>query len=160
MNKREAPMRGGGLARQSSFTFLALLLLIACSRHDDAPENGGVRQDTLDPSSSSVSTADVANLTYEQRQGQHLFLKYCQVCHGANGRGDGFNAFNLSPKPRDFTDHRYMNALSDARLLETVSQGGKGVNKSVLMPSWGGRLRKNEQGYIIAYLRYLAPSSH
>ena len=86
-------------------------------------------------------------------------MKYCAVCHGEEGKGDGFNAFNLETKPRDFTDARYMNALSDARLLETVSQGGKGVNKSVLMPSWGGRLSKSEQEYIIAYIRHLAQSS-
>ncbi|HLF19543.1 MAG TPA: cytochrome c, partial [Bacteroidota bacterium] len=70
------------------------------------------------------------------------------------GRGDGFNAFNLDPKPRDFTDARSMNALTDERLLETISQGGRGVNKSILMPSWGGRLSAIERTYVAAFVRH------
>lgn len=152
-------MQENGIARRTWFTLFALLLLIACSGNDDAQENRGVQQETRNASGSNVPTADVANLTYEQRQGKHLYMKYCQVCHGEKGKGDGFNAFNLDPKPRDFTNAKYMIALSDARLMETISQGGRGVNKSLLMPTWGGRVSKSEQEYIIAYVRHFAQSS-
>jgi len=33
-------------------------------------------------------------LTYEQQQGKILYTKYCSVCHGEQGKGDGFNAYN------------------------------------------------------------------
>lgn len=80
-------------------------------------------------------------------------MKYCAVCHGEEGKGDGFNAFNLDPKPRNFTDTIYMSALSDTRLLETIREGGRGVSKSPLMPSWAGRLNREEIEYVMLYVR-------
>lgn len=133
-----------------------ILILVACSNKSERTQS---RKDTVRVVQDSGENVKIQSLTYEQRQGRHLYAKYCTVCHGTEGKGDGFNAFNLDPKPRDFTDIKYMNALSDSRLLETVSQGGKGVNKSVLMPSWGGRLSKSELEYIIAYIRHFAPLS-
>ena len=138
---------------------LALFListLVSCKRG----KNGDTLNQTSDQSvvQSSVNPGEpppVNLLSYEQRQGKHLYKKYCTVCHGEEGKGDGFNAFNLDPRPRDFTDVRYMSTLSDVRLLETISEGGRGVNKSPLMPSWGGRLSKQEIEYIAAYVNFL-----
>ncbi len=131
-------------------------LLAGCSR-----ENSGSRSNTADTSStksdSLVSAAtSVPTLTYEQRQGKYLYTKYCMICHGDDGKGDGFNAFNLDPKPRDFTDAKYMNALTDERIHQTISGGGRSVNKSPLMPSWGGRMSKAEIDYVLAYVRTFA----
>lgn len=100
-----------------------------------------------------VGNAEVSTLGYEERQGKYIYLKYCAVCHGMEGKGDGFNAYNLDPKPRDFTDSTYMKTLSDARLIETISEGGRGVNKSPLMPSWGATLSKDDILYLLYYLR-------
>ncbi|MEE9170069.1 MAG: c-type cytochrome [bacterium] len=41
---------------------------------------------------------------YAERKGKHLYAHYCAVCHGASGEGDGFNAFNLDPRPRNLAD--------------------------------------------------------
>ena len=38
-------------------------------------------------------------------EGRGLFQYYCAHCHGASGRGDGFNTKYLDPHPRDLTDH-------------------------------------------------------
>ena len=35
--------------------------------------------------------------------GKATFQHYCQTCHGETGAGDGFNAFNLDPHPRDLS---------------------------------------------------------
>ncbi len=84
-----------------------------------------------------------------------LFHHYCSACHGEGGRGDGFNAYNLDPKPRDLTDLKYQDAISDETLKEVVSQGGRGMNKSILMPAYGNTL-SGEQIVDLAYLRTLA----
>jgi mono/diheme cytochrome c family protein len=127
-----------------------LQILMGCSNNDESTTSA---KDTIRVVQDSRANALLPSLTYEERQGRHLYMKYCAVCHGTEGKGDGFNAFNLDPKPRDFTDSRYMNALTDARLSETMSQGGRGVNKSVLMPSWGGRLTTIERTYVMAFIR-------
>ncbi|MBI4547149.1 MAG: cytochrome c [Ignavibacteriae bacterium] len=120
---------------------LLSLSLICCS---------GRNSTSLKQTSGSDSSK---SLTYEERQGRQLYKKYCAVCHGEEGKGDGFNAFNLDPKPRNFTDSIYMSALSDERIVETISQGGRGVNRSMLMPTWGGRLKREEIKYVVSYIR-------
>jgi mono/diheme cytochrome c family protein len=92
-------------------------------------------------------------LSYEERQGNVLYMKYCAVCHGKEGKGDGFNAFNLDPRPRDFSDSSYMAALSDAQILQTISGGGRSVNKSPLMPSYGWTIDNRQIRYVAAYIR-------
>jgi mono/diheme cytochrome c family protein len=91
-------------------------------------------------------------LPYEERQGKYLYDQYCAVCHGVEGKGDGFNAYNLEPRPRDFTDSTYMTALGEKQILRTISGGGRSVNKSPLMPSYGWTLKEEEIGYIASYL--------
>jgi mono/diheme cytochrome c family protein len=148
-------------AKISKFIPLAVcsIFLVQC---------GGPKSNTAKPGAAgdSVSTADtlssqnatdkvVSAFTYEQRQGKILYTKYCAVCHGDHGKGDGFNAFNLDPKPRDFTDVRAMAGMDEATLLATIREGGKGVSKSPLMPAWGGRMSKTEIEYVIAYVEAL-----
>ena len=135
-------------------------LIVACLIHSliACSDNGKDTSDARDSVRVTVDSglhAELPSPTYEQRQGRHLYAKYCAVCHGTEGKGDGFNAFNLDPRPRDFTDVRFMDAMSDARLMETIIQGGRGVNRSVLMPSWGGRLSTSEVTYVTAYIRSL-----
>lgn len=39
-----------------------------------------------------------------QRHGEELFGRFCVVCHGQDGRGDGPTAKSLDPAPADFLD--------------------------------------------------------
>ena len=137
-------------------TFSLALLIIGCSGKAPGPSYQAAEKDSANTSDSTsliLHAKSLLSMTYEQRQGKYVYQKYCLICHGTEGKGDGFNAFNLDPKPRDFTDKKYLDALTNARMFETVAGGGRAVNKSPVMPSWGGRLNKDEIKYLVTYLR-------
>lgn len=62
----------------------------------------------------------------------------------------------MTPKPRDHTDGGYMNKLSDAHLVQVISEGGAAVRRSPLMPSWQGTLNAQQIHDVVAFLRSLA----
>lgn len=146
--------------KRIKFTIIVFTVVIvtalfsACSKN--SPADQALHPDTTkapDSSAQAVAQPSDLNLSYEQRQGKYLYARYCMVCHGEEGKGDGFNSFNLEPKPRNFTDAQYMNSLTDDRIVQTITGGGRSVNRSVLMPSWGGRLQKQEIRCIVEYVR-------
>lgn len=143
-------------------TFITIclsLLLAQCSSRQGRPKNASHANDSVsivDSAAVRSSTAASVVLTYEERQGKVVFLRYCSICHGAEGKGDGFNAFNLDPRPRDLSDKQYMSAFSEERLYQTIDLGGRGMNKSPSMPSWGGRLNRQEIRYVIAYVQSMS----
>ena len=126
---------------------------------DTAQHPADTSQHLGDTSNKAADTTQVPKpviLSYEQFQGKVLFTKYCVVCHGELGKGDGFNSFNLDPKPGDLSDLALMKPLTDEHVAQVIREGGQGVNKSPLMPSWGGRLSKNELLYVTRYVRMLS----
>ncbi len=60
-------------------------------------------------------------------QGKELFMNYCIHCHGPSGVGDGFNAGNVDPGPRDLTDSEteagetgFMASLTNEKIYHEV----------------------------------------
>lgn len=162
-------MRRDLLMRVFIFTFCMTVLMVCVQCQKRSHTGAAARADTTftaEPASveeparafePAEGTIDLyARLTYGQRKGKLVFEKYCAVCHGSEGKGDGFNAYNLDPRPRDLTDSTYMAALADARLAETIREGGRRFNKSILMPAWGNTLTADQIDDIIAYVRSLA----
>ena len=94
-------------------------------------------------------------LNYEQTNGRALFMAYCSVCHGTAGEGDGFNAFNLNPRPRNLADRQAMSIFSDAQLTHVIANGGRKRGKSNLMPAWRHTLSQRHIRYLVAYVRML-----
>lgn len=88
--------------------------------------------------------------------GRALYQQYCSMCHGPQGQGNGPAAATMNPKPRNHTDGRYMNTLSDAHLTTVISEGGAAVQRSPLMPSWKGTLSPQQIADVVTYLRTLA----
>jgi mono/diheme cytochrome c family protein len=96
---------------------------------------------------------------YSVREGRALFRHYCLTCHGEAGHGDGFNAYNLDPKPRDLADPAFQAKRSDDDLLAVIRSGGGAAGLSTGMPPWGRTLNDREIRNIVQYLRALqAPS--
>lgn len=133
-----------------------LVLFAGCTAKNPPVSKQVPGSDSLHVADSSTTIAAAQPelvLTYEQRQGKYLYEEYCRVCHGDQGKGDGFNSYNLNPRPRDFSDSAYMSALGDQQVFATIRAGGRSVNKSPLMPAYGWTLTKDEIQYIVAYVK-------
>jgi mono/diheme cytochrome c family protein len=92
----------------------------------------------------------------DKAEGKKIYLTYCAACHGESGKGDGLAAGSMPVKPADHTNGEVMNKQSDQFLFEIVSKGGAEVQKSPMMPGWGGQLKENQIRDVIAYIRSLA----
>jgi hypothetical protein len=134
--------------------FLFVLSQISCHKTSNS---GSARQKGNDSLSAAIADSLIRNdpwlrYNYTERLGKQLYEQYCVVCHGNNGEGDGFNAYNLNPKPHSLADSTYMKALSGESLSQTISFGGKGVNKSVLMPAYQNTLDKMQISSLVGYI--------
>ncbi len=92
--------------------------------------------------------------------GQDVFEQRCASCHGTDGRGDGPNAFFLTPKPRDFTTGTYKirttesgSIPTDEDLARTITRGLPGT----AMPGWGTILHGDTLAAVIAYVKSFSP---
>ena len=95
----------------------------------------------------------VAAASYSLRRGEATYRHYCQTCHGETGAGDGFNAFNLDPHPRDLSDSAFQKSKKDTDFADAIRRGGAGVGLSPLMPPWGHTLSQRQIAEVVAYLR-------
>jgi len=99
------------------------------------------------------------------KQGHELFLYYCAHCHGDGGKGNGYNAKNIDPKPRDLTDSRekYIGEQSNEDIYTTLSRDIKEESESkdtenwvpATMPTFKYTLSDLERWEIVAYVRTL-----
>jgi len=82
--------------------------------------------------------------------GAAVYAQRCALCHGPEGKGDGPASASLNPKPRNHTDGSYMNARTDAELLEVI-HNGKGA-----MPAWKSVLSEDDIKAVLRHVRSLA----
>lgn len=97
-------------------------------------------------------------LGYNAREGQAVFRHYCAPCHGEEGHGDGFNAFNLDPRPRDLGAPEFQAERSDDDLASILRTGGGAAGLSNAMPPWGRTLSELQIQSLLRYLRTLRPA--
>jgi cytochrome c len=124
----------------------------------------GVPPLTERPESTAVDSAGVVyssvklplpELGYNAREGRAVYRHYCLNCHGEEGKGDGFNAYNLDPRPRSLVDSTFQAEHSYADLLTAIRSGGPAVGLSTGMPPWGHTLSQRQTQNIVEYLRGL-----
>ena len=100
-----------------------------------------------------VLTHMVGSLAHGQ-EAKQLYEQTCALCHGTGGKGDGPTSQSLEPKPADLTV--VVKKKSDAYLTKLITEGGPGVGKSPLMPSYKGILNDEQVRSVIQYVKRLA----
>ena len=91
---------------------------------------------------------------YELQLGKEVY-QYCIGCHGPTGAGNGFNAFNLDPRPRDLGDPVLQKSKSNVDLADAIRRGGAGVGLTSLMPPWGHTIDERHINAVVLYIRSL-----
>ena len=82
----------------------------------------------------------------EYDKGKSLFENKCQICHGANGKGDGPAAPAFNPSPANFTDPKFWRDNAVKKIEDTLHKG-KGP-----MPAF--RLNQDEVKAVIDYMSH------
>jgi cytochrome c oxidase cbb3-type subunit 3 len=101
-----------------------------------------------------VLASSMGGISAGAAEPEKVFKFYCAQCHGAEGKGDGPNVTKDFPvSPRDFTNAKEMNKLSDADLKNVILDGGPAVSKSPLMPPWGKTISEADVDGLIKHLR-------
>ena len=89
-------------------------------------------------------------------ESEKVYKFYCAQCHGLTGKGDGPNVTKDFPvSPRNFTNAKEMNKLSDADMKNVIMDGGPSASKSPMMPPWGKTLTAEQVDGLVKHLRVL-----
>jgi mono/diheme cytochrome c family protein len=88
-------------------------------------------------------------------RGARLYARHCTACHGAQGRGDGWNAASLPVPPAVHADAARMSARPDDTLFDGIWAGAWVLDGSPRMPAFGGLLDAGEVRDLVAYIRNL-----
>lgn len=91
---------------------------------------------------SVVFGADVAS-------GKKVYTKYCAVCHGKSGKGDGTGGQALKPKPRNYTKEAFKQGCSPSELVNTIENGIKGTSMAGFKKQFKGSEAADVAAYIL-----------
>lgn len=83
--------------------------------------------------------------------GKRLYGKYCSVCHGVDGDGDGVMTTMLGITPADHTNPTETSALSNSELYKIIE-----IGRGQYMPAWQGILSEPEIEALVSYIRLLS----
>jgi mono/diheme cytochrome c family protein len=102
----------------------------------------------------TTDTSSAASGEVSMAVGERIVKERCVLCHGESGKGDGPGGAALNPKPRNWTDHGYMESRTDQELYDVI-YNGKGA-----MPAWGktGILTESEIRSAILKVRTFDPA--
>jgi len=116
-----------------------------------------VRGVALALASASVlaSTQDMRLAKTPATRGAAVFTKYCSLCHGAAGTGDGRAASLQKVPPADLT----ISTRARSYKLQIVREGGAAMGRSNSMPAWGDVLTDAEIADVVAYVQSLNPQN-
>lgn len=90
---------------------------------------------------------DATNAQVRER-GAHVFANYCQVCHGAQGKGDGPVSQRGVPPPPSLQDGKSKD-MKDGQLFHILTYGQGN------MPSYAAQLSREDRWRVIVHVRSL-----
>lgn len=106
-----------------------------------------------------AASSHVGNRTGRAKAGAMDYRRYCVVCHGALGDGNGESAQWVDPKPRDFTLAIFKcrstptgTLPTDQDLFDTVARGLDRSN----MPPWN-TFTAQERTDLVAWIKHFSP---
>lgn len=85
--------------------------------------------------------------------GAALFSKYCSLCHGAGGAGDGRAASVQKVPPANLT----VSTRPRSYKMRIVREGGAALGRSSSMPAWRDVLTDEEIADVVEYVQVLNP---
>jgi mono/diheme cytochrome c family protein len=91
----------------------------------------------------------------DELDGASLYARHCASCHGAEGRGDGWNAPNLPVPPTNHTDGEAMSKRPDDTLYDGIAAGAFVLDRSPLMPAFADQLSPAQIRALVAHIRVL-----
>lgn len=99
-------------------------------------------------------------------EGRRLYVSYCQLCHGTDGKGDGPLAKAMEISPADLTTT--VRSRSDTILTKIITGNGRqtitGRDRHNLlsdaMPEWKDVFSAAQVKSLIAYLRFIGSAKH
>jgi len=86
--------------------------------------------------------------------GETLYKRQCQTCHGAAGLGDGPASKFLKGKLPNFTDKAAMAKIKDDEIRETITNGVK--TEVGTMPPFKAKLKPEEIQDVMNFVHSLA----
>jgi mono/diheme cytochrome c family protein len=106
-----------------------------------------------------ASSSHIGKLTGRAQAAAMDYRRYCAVCHGDLGDGNGESAQWLDPKPRDFTLAIFKcrstptgTLPTDQDLFDTIARGLDRSN----MPPWNTFTRQ-ERADLVAWIKHFSP---
>ena len=126
---------------------MSIILLMGFAKPNDRLPNEWVAPKWADTLKNPLK-GNVA-LTME---GKKLYVRYCVVCHGDKGKGDGVAGVNLNPRPADHTS-AHVQSMSDGALYWMITNGNPP------MPTYKAILKDNERWELVNYIRELGKNS-
>jgi mono/diheme cytochrome c family protein len=89
-------------------------------------------------------------------KGRTLYLKHCESCHGASGKGDGKAARYAARKPHDLTDVALQGRFTDGEAFWKISTGRR-EEGDVIMPAFAANIPlEDDRWRLVHYVRTLA----
>lgn len=83
--------------------------------------------------------------------GMELYKKYCQVCHGEEGGGDGIITKLMKIRPMDHYNPNETSRLDNNEIVRSILDG-----KGRFMPAWRGILSQSDVEGLVSYIRLLS----
>ena len=91
------------------------------------------------------------DLMGDPKVGMELYQKYCQVCHGVEGDGEGIMTNLMGITPMDHTNPNETNRYDNEELVSSILDG-----EGKFMPAWRGILSQSDVEALVSYIRLLS----